>query len=193
LRSSLRRDADQAEADLIGAAGHAPAAFPYVKPTLDGRRTDFYEWLGAVEHGASGETGAMHRASAVVRAVRFGGDGSNLYVSIDADPHGAASGLVIAVETAGGSTARAPLRAGRGVLSWSGAPLSAESAGEYAAEDVVELRLPLDALGARAGMPTAFRVVLERGGEREEIVPAAGWLTLPAAGAHPGLDLWSAT
>ena len=52
LRSSLRRDADEAEADLVGAAGHAPATFPYVKPTLDGRRTDFYEWMGAVEHGA---------------------------------------------------------------------------------------------------------------------------------------------
>jgi hypothetical protein len=35
--------------------------------------------------------------------------------------------------------------------------------------------------------------MLERGGAREEIVPAAGWLTLPAAGAHPALDLWSAT
>jgi len=194
LRSSLRQDADKADADLIGAAGQAPAAFPYVKPTLDGRRTDFYEWMGAVEHGASGESGAMHRASAVVRAVRFGGDGPNLYVWIDADPGTAAdAGLVIAVEAAGGRTARAPLRAGRGVLSWSGGLPSGEDAGEYAADDVIELRPPLDALGARAGVPTAFRVVLERGDAREEIVPAAGWLTLPAAGAHPALDLWSAT
>jgi hypothetical protein len=43
------------QADLIGAAGHAPRS-RYVKPTLDGRRTDFYEWMGAVQHGASGES-----------------------------------------------------------------------------------------------------------------------------------------
>ena len=191
LRSSLRRDADQAEADLAGVSGHAPSAFPYVKPTIDGRRSDFYEWMGAVEHGASGESGAMHRASAVVRSVRFGGDGLNLYVRIDADPR-TAQGFVIALETAGGGVARVPLQAGRGAPSWSvGSP--ADDAGEYAVADIVELRLPLAALGARAGEPIAFRVALERGGAREEIVPAAGWLTLPAAGAHPELDLWSAT
>jgi len=69
-----------------------------VRPTIDGRSTDFYEWMGAVEHGASGESGAMHRASAVARSVRFGGDGLNLYLWILADPH-AAPGLVIAVES----------------------------------------------------------------------------------------------
>ena len=190
LMSSLRRDADQAEADLAGVSGHAPSAFPYVKPTIDGRSTDFYEWMGAVEHGASGESGAMHRASAVIRAVRFGGDGQNLYVRIDADPH-ATGGSVIAVETSGGRVARVPLQAGRGAPSWSAS--GGDDVGEYAVAEVVELRLPLTALGARAGEPTAFRVSLEQNGAREEIVPAAGWLTLPAAGAHPELDLWSAT
>ena len=191
LRSSLRRDADQAEADLAGASEHAPSAFPYVKPTIDGRNSDFYEWMGAVEHGASGESGAMHRASAVVRSVRFGGDGRNLFVRIDAAPK-AAAGSVIAVETTGGRVARVPLQAGRGNPSWSGGSRG-DDAGEYAAAEVMELRLPLAALGARAGEPTAFRVSLEQDGAREEIVPAAGWLTLPAAGAHPELDLWSAT
>ena len=191
VQSSLRRDADQADADLAGVQGHAPSGFPYVKPTLDGRSTDFYEWMGAVEHGASGESGAMHRASAVVRSVRFGGDGRNLYIWIDADPR-VAAGLVIAVESAGGRLARIPLQVGRGKPSWTGAAPTGD-AGEYAAEDVVELRLPLVSLGGQVGEATAFRVRLERGGAREEIVPAAGWLTLPAAGAHPGLDLWSAT
>ncbi|HET9941407.1 MAG TPA: glycoside hydrolase family 57 protein, partial [Candidatus Eisenbacteria bacterium] len=191
LRSSLRRDADQAEADLAGVSGHAPSAFPFVKPTIDGRSSDFYEWMGAIEHGASGESGAMHRASAIVRSVRFGGDGLNLYVWIDADPR-AAAGSVIAIDTALGRVARVPLQAGRGAPSWNGG-LAGGDAGEYAAAEVVELRLPLAALGARAGEPTAFRVSLERDGAREEIVPAAGWLTLPAAGAHPELDLWSAT
>jgi len=191
LGSSLRLDADQAEADLAGVSGHAPSAFPYVKPTIDGRSTDFYEWMGAVEHGASGESGAMHRASAVARSVRFGGDGLNLYLWIDADPR-AALGFVIGIETAGGRVARVPLQAGQGAPSWSGGSIG-DDAGEYAAAEVVELRLPLPALGARAGEPTAFRVLLERDGAREEIVPAAGWLTLPAPGAHPELDLWSAT
>jgi alpha-amylase/alpha-mannosidase (GH57 family) len=190
LRASLRRDASAAEADLAGAAGRAPSAFPYVRPTLDGRRTDFYEWMGAVDHEASGETGAMHRASAILRSVRFGGDGRSLYLWLDADPRAGAADAVIAVESAAGRVARVPLRAGRGVLEWNTA---AEDAGEYAAEDVVEMRLPLDALGVRAGEGAAFRVVLERGAIRDEVVPGSGWLVLPAAGPHPELDLWSAT
>ena len=194
VRSSLRHDAVAAEADLLGASGRAPAAYPYVRPTLDGRRTDFYEWMGAVEHGASGETGSMHRASAVLRAIRFGGDGRNLFLWIDADSHAAMTpDSAIAIETAGGRVARLPFRAGRGMPAWSGVSPAGEAAGEYAADEVVEARLPLDALGAGAGEAVAFRIVLERGGAREEVVPGSGWLTLPAAGPHPELDLWSAT
>ena len=192
VRSSLRQDASQAEAELAGVSDHAPSGFPYVRPTIDGRSSHFYEWMGAVEHGASGESGAMHRASAVVRSVRFGGDGHNLYLLIDAAPR-ADGGMAIAIETAGGRMARVPLRQGQGKPSWTGFVSTGDDRGEYAAGDVVELRLPLTELGARAGQSTAFRILLERDGAREEIVPAAGWLTLPAAGAHPELDLWSAT
>jgi len=124
--------------------------------------------------------------------VRFGGDGHNLYLLIDAAPR-PDGGMAIAIETAGGRMARVPLQQGQGEPSWTGFVSTGDDRGEYAAGDVVELRLPLTELGARAGQSTAFRILLERDGAREEIVPAAGWLTLPAAGAHPELDLWSAT
>jgi len=67
----------------VTAAFREPAAF--LKPTIDGRVTSYFEWLAAGIYDVS--SGSMHRRQLVIRSVRFGFDAENLFIRIDPDPN----------------------------------------------------------------------------------------------------------
>ncbi|MCX5799817.1 MAG: glycoside hydrolase family 57 protein [Candidatus Eisenbacteria bacterium] len=73
---------------VIGAAGtkpHAMAAPPagFLKPSIDGKITDYYEWQLGGYCDLSKSGGSMRQALSVVRALYYGFDLNNLYVRVD--------------------------------------------------------------------------------------------------------------
>jgi hypothetical protein len=172
---------------------------PFIRPTVDGRETDFFEWRDAVLYDMAGAAGTMHRGSGVLRAVRFGTDGAELYVRVDLESGGPISegnaSIAILLEGEEERMARIPLSsAGSGAPTWTGRNVAApgRDPGAYALGSILEVRLNLDACGWSADRTVRFRVLLERGNRSEEVAPHAGWLELRLPPEDPRVALWSA-
>ena len=54
-----------------------------IHPTLDGRVTDYFEWLGAGRISLRAAAGAMHPVDSVLRQVLFGLDSQNFFLRMD--------------------------------------------------------------------------------------------------------------
>ena len=181
LATSLRADA----APSAGSAD--PSREVGLRPTLDGRETDLVEWGGAMRFSPGGEAGTMHRASALLQRIWYGVAGGSLWLRVDlAEPGraGAFSGAALVVAFAGPNAAVARHRLGesleRGVPDWSGSVdgVAAGDAGEYALDQILESRLPLERCGGAPGAALQFRVSVSGPGVSEVAAPAAGWLSL---------------
>src|SRR5579863_4933211 len=54
-----------------------------ITPKINGVVDSYFEWLGAGVYHVDHRSGSMHGKRALVREVRFGADGKNLYIRID--------------------------------------------------------------------------------------------------------------
>jgi hypothetical protein len=80
-----------------GREAHSPP-IAFVRPTVDGERTQFYEWHGAGRYRLEGRGGSMHRGEGLVREIYYGFDPERLYLRLDfvgPTPPGGAFDLVI--------------------------------------------------------------------------------------------------
>lgn len=160
-RRQSTRQGPQALAGIVAPRG-------LLSPTIDGRTGCYSDWLGAgVVRPA--RLGSMHRSETVLSALHFGCDDQHLYLRLDpaARLDGARLQVSIANERGGFSTVEVPVP-GTG-------PLTAdvgEGAGMYA--DVVELKLPLGALGLAARQRAELTVTLRRDGLEVDRLPSAG-------------------
>jgi alpha-amylase/alpha-mannosidase (GH57 family) len=146
-----------------------PAPTGIVRPTLDGRVTDYFEWQTAGRIEAV--YGAMHAGARLVRQVLFGTDGASLYLRVDPFEPGALDGASVRIEIAG----RTPVEAGE--------------LGETARDRVVEIAIPLAGIGALEA-PIRFAVSAERPEGAHQRIPSDGFAEL-AAGDPSRFD-WSA-
>ncbi len=180
-----------------GAVTDEPGAIAYVRPALDGRETDLGEWREAIVHDLAGSTGSMHRVSGIMRTVRFGTDGSELYIRVDLEvPNEMPSDLSVGIEFSGieKPLARVALGSGRqGVPTWSGPDRggAAVDPGEYALDEILEIRLPLEACGRGRVRSLQFRVLLEQRGQPAETAPHGGWFELLVPPEDPRASLRS--
>jgi hypothetical protein len=168
---------------------------PFLAPTLDGRDTHFYEWRNAELYDAASDQGAEHRTKSTLRRVLFGLNDRDLFVRVDVAMSAAKPPAAIrlrftlprAVE------ARIPLGGdARGALEWIAGAESGPG-GEYAADTLVEIRVPLVRLSAGSGMELRWSVALEEAGEVVEVLPRAGQITIPTLDADFAVRNWSAT
>ncbi|HEX7079201.1 MAG TPA: glycoside hydrolase family 57 protein [Candidatus Eisenbacteria bacterium] len=194
------------------APSHPPGGLAYVRPTIDGRETDYFEWRGADRYEPAGAGGAMHRVTGPIARVLHGFDARSLYVRVDFVPGAERRGAELAVIfPERGVAARCPTEPGTsGALRWSpgergvageGAvvanPAAAEppagDPGGFASNAIVELRLPLARAGSGPGGALTWRLAMERDGDVADTAPAEGTFTTRVPAEHLGLLLWSAT
>jgi alpha-amylase/alpha-mannosidase (GH57 family) len=141
-----------------------------VRPTLDGRVTDYFEWLAAGRVEAV--YGAMQAAARLVRQVLYGGDGQHLFLRIDPFEPGALDRASVRLEIA----EREPLEAG--------------AAGRSVLDRILEIEVPLAGLLPDRG-PLRFAVVVEGATGAHQRIPADGFAEL-SPGDDPGRFDWSA-
>jgi alpha-amylase/alpha-mannosidase (GH57 family) len=165
-------------------------------PTLDGEDTSYFEWLGAGTFEVPTAAGVMHRIgrpSSAIRMVRFGFDRTHFYVRVDGvepmiDLLG--QGREVRLQFLAPAGVRFVVRSEAGRLSgafWrrdetaetlppaapDGVDAGAQGAA-VAAGQILELALPLAALGARDGSMLSFFVAVAEAGRETERQPAHG-------------------
>ena len=170
---------------------------PFVAPSLDGRDTHFYEWRNAELYDAASDQGADHRTSGVIRRILFGLSEEDLFVRVDGVGASAKPGsaIVLRFQLPRPVEARARLSgAARGPLVWTPAAGSgAQDPGEFAADVLTEIRVPLVLLGAGPKAVLRWSVALEEAGEVAETVPRTGDLTTTTLDEDFAIRNWSAT
>jgi alpha-amylase/alpha-mannosidase (GH57 family) len=147
-----------------------------VRPTLDGEVTSYFEWLGAGVYRVSNRSGAMHGQRFLVRELRYGSDGHNLYLRLDFEEHGrgelegAELNLNLQAAAAGGHAHTITV------------PLRGKSPGvESVFEKVAEVRVSLSAFSVSFGQPVRFQLSLWQAGLPLDALPAQGWIEAATA------------
>ena len=143
-----------------------------IRPVLDGRVTDWFEWLAA---GRVDATEGLVGATVVpARSLRFGGDGEYLYLRIDpweAQVSVALAGAIVRICFPGW-----PERTLTAVVPGSG---SSESGGVHLVVDtVLEIAVPVARLPGD-GVEYRFHVVVETASGARQRLPDAGALGIP--------------
>jgi alpha-amylase/alpha-mannosidase (GH57 family) len=137
-----------------------------IAPTIDGEITNYFEWLGAGAFEVERAASTMHQVSSDgggIALVEFGCGAGNLFVRIEA---GSAMGVILASGVTVGLTFLQPK--GREV---SVAKTGTTAGVEWAAKQILELRVPLTTLGVQAGDTLAFIVWMRKGGQEIEHHP----------------------
>ena len=140
-----------------------------ITPIINGLLAPFYEWVGAGIYHAGSEQGAMFRDDRFLRAVRFGCDTQRLHLRFDLRRAGGFTISIVFHDPAGVLVQTPPaLRGTSGKLTIRRPDAADEKAGEFAADEIIELSVPFAALGVHAGAALRFQVkVFEKGIERE--------------------------
>ncbi len=179
--------------DSIIVRGAAPLEEPIglLTPTIDGRASNYYEWLPAGLVDVKTRGGVMHQAESFVSRIYYGFDIQNLYVRIDNERDWleemrgntrvrlsflAPQPAVLHVFADGTAGAGATIRVADsqdgdedgGIL----------EVPEVAVDSVVEIGVPFALLKATAEAEVKFFVIIEKGGLEIERWPARGPITL---------------
>ena len=170
----------------------------FVRPTIDGRPTHFYEWYAAGRHLLGAGGGSMHRDAGIGRDLYFGYDDACFYVRLDFitnAPPGAEYDLLldflaphpVRVMIQGLEPGARPV-----VCRAEGAVAAPMPGGECHIGTVLELGLPFASLGLKAGDNVDLLVQLMQGGVPVESLPAADLVRFSVPDASYGAFMWSA-
>jgi alpha-amylase/alpha-mannosidase (GH57 family) len=154
---------------------HDPPSGP-IRATIDGEVSSYFEWLGAGLYQVDSRSGAMHGQRFVVSELRYGSDGSNLFIRLDFVQNmiSAMQGAVVILQAA-------PMADVDRVKTLSmrldqGRRVDSEGGGEHAFAKIFEARIPLSWIGAAILQPVRFHLSLWQDGLPLDAVPQQGWL-----------------
>lgn len=162
-----------------------------IQPAITGKVDTFFEWEGAGSYLPGSEQSAMYRSERLLRRIHFGSDEENLYLRFDVHRWEAFSLALefyaptrTTAETGPivrGKTSRLSVRAEQG---------SPKDSGAWAAQEIVELSLPLSALGIENAVPVSFQVRLFKEGIERERYPENVPIEFALPGPEFALENW---
>ena len=160
----------------------APAG--YVRPIIDGEITTYFEWLGAGLYRADLRLGAMHGKRFVVRELHYGTDGASFFLRVDfvRGEEERLGGMEARLTVESGRTTRLALRLEprcAEIHEFEGDPAQLE----IRLGRILEMRIPLDALGHKGGT-LRFQFSVWQDGLPIDALPVEGWIELDTS--EPG-------
>jgi alpha-amylase/alpha-mannosidase (GH57 family) len=191
--ASLRLPIARARAG--GVAETIPIGF--ISPTIDGRRTTFYEWDAAARF-ALGSGGSMHRGQGLVRELHYGFDAERFYLRLDfAGPAPPGEDVDLWIEMIEPRPMRLRINGlapgDRAVaVSMAGADESPAGGAECRVGPLLELAVPFACMDVSAGQTVALLVQMVRKGQPVEIYPGDGGLSFTVPGPDFEAQMWSA-
>ena len=163
-----------------GDGGLKRRPFALIRPTIDGRRTNFFEWQGAGIFENAGFFGAMHGGSAFdVKKILFGFDEAQFYMRIDTGCPARdiiAEGVEFVIEISTNSTHRITIGTAvrHEVLSDDGQASAEMPPPQTAIAELIELAIPLENLCAQCNSTIGWSLRTSIAGETRERHPSAG-------------------
>ncbi len=161
---------------------HEPPSGP-IEPRIDGEVSSYFEWLGAGLYRPDPRHGAMHGKARTLSELRYGSNGSSLFLRLDFDPS--------TPPDHDGSELRLTFKTPRGEcefhfsLGSEGVSLASSSASgkrhplprvSCACVKVFELSAELKSLGATPSDSIALQLSLWSEGLPQESLPVQGWI-----------------
>ncbi len=133
----------------IKRAGTQPQNF--IEPTIDGRRTHFYEWHGAGSFKTGAGGSSMHRGAGLAKEVHFGFDARHLFVRVDFTARLPGEAVDLALEIMTPRPVRLSVRGlvpGERAVLWGGGPRAGKpvEGARACAQQIVELAVPFASL-----------------------------------------------
>jgi alpha-amylase/alpha-mannosidase (GH57 family) len=180
-----------------GGPGTETVPVGFVTPTIDGRRTAFYEWHSAGRFRL-GAGGSMHRAAGLVRELHYGFDAERFYLRLDfSGPAPPGEALDLGLEMIEPRPARLRVV---GLAPGERAVVGTATGGEErpiaGAEcrigTLLELAVPFASAGLAAGEPVALLVQALRDGRPVENYPGEEGLSFTVPGPDFEAEMWSA-
>jgi alpha-amylase/alpha-mannosidase (GH57 family) len=150
---------------------------------LDGMVSDYYEWISA-GYALPGGGESMHRTARLLEKIYFGFDLKSLYMRVDlAQEMISKFPLTAAIQVRFASPQRCILMLERTEQAgWRCTPAAwpvPELAPALAAGKILELEIPLNALGVQKATDVTFSILVVDNGHEMERFPSTGLLTLP--------------
>ncbi|OGF04420.1 MAG: hypothetical protein A2509_11975 [Candidatus Edwardsbacteria bacterium RIFOXYD12_FULL_50_11] len=158
----------------------------FITPAIDGRVTEFYEWSGSGVYDVHLNGGAMRRSQSFFSQVHFGFDPGNFYLRLDPSPGsnlGSLGDARLKVELL------SPVR--RTMIF----RLKEQQGPEgclIAADRIVEMKIPFELTGAKAGESVGLLLILEEGGNELEKHPDGPPITIKVPGRDFEDHYWQA-
>jgi alpha-amylase/alpha-mannosidase (GH57 family) len=150
-----------------------------ITPVIDGESTSYFEWLGAGIYRPDERSGSMHGKKFLVQEVQFGTNGVNFYLRIDfhSGREQDMAGMEVRMKAgpASGLPRNVAIRFQEGGAAVTGSDISGVTC---AFARILEVCVPLVALGAAQGAAVRFQCSLWQGGLPLDAVPEQGWLEL---------------
>ncbi len=176
--------------------GAYQAPIGLVRPTIDGRRTHFYEWHAAGHYRLGAGGGAMHHGEGVARELYFGFDNEQFFLRLDfaaASAPGAAFDLTLEF------LRPRPLRLRVRGLEPGVHPVCREAGeceplagGRCAIGSVLELGVPFASLGLEPRESVELLVQLLEAGEPIENLPGSDLIRFDVPDENYEASMWSA-
>ena len=161
-----------------------------IHPTIDGRETSYYEWLYAGRLELKEHTAAIQRGEQCLERIYYGFDETHQYLRVDLDPArlDRISSWVIELALSHGVRIRVVREAAhvRARLLSPGSALL-----PCALERILEVGIPRDVLGLKAGEKLELTVILSRAEDPLERYPTEGVFELMASSEELAAQSWS--
>ncbi len=161
----------------------------FISPTIDGLVTNYFEWLPAGYYDVSQGGGAMHRGPSIITHIYYGFDLKNLFVRLDPSQSlqdEKVSELAFFVNFLSPPGLRIEIRVvprDRRVTAElfrgkNGDRQQVAAIHNVAANDIIELAVPFEALGVKPNDEVQLFVTVERGGSEIEKWPYRGYILI---------------
>jgi alpha-amylase/alpha-mannosidase (GH57 family) len=164
----------------------------FITPEINGTRASFFEWNGAGSYETNHKLATMARGADSVTRVLFGNDDRYFYLHVELSGTGAPALVVRFQNPEGVEVSTGPLA---GPISQPAVVRLSDgseiTAGLVAFEEVVELALPLEALGVRPGKTLSFQLAVFRDGLEEERHPGDSAIEFALLGEEWALQNWA--
>jgi hypothetical protein len=156
-----------------------------IRPVIDGEVTSYFEWMGAGVYRVDERSGSMHGKKFLVKEVYFGTDGRDFFLRIDVNPDyelelGGMEARFAGQTLDGKQASEFTIGFAHGGARPVAMALAVPAAGpvECAYARVLEVRVPLAALGVAGGGGVRFQASLWEGRLPVDAIPHQGWLEM---------------
>lgn len=161
-----------------------------ITPVIDGEVTSYFEWMGAGHYRPDVRQGSMHGRKINVQELWYGSDGASVFVRVDfhLSQAGAMAGMEVrcTLNVPGDTEQKAAApeteyrlqltRDGVELIGAQGSGTGVPGALKAAYRCVLEIEVPLAALGGLSYMPVRFQLSLWEDGLPLDAQPAQGWI-----------------